>query len=101
MNPAAPPLALTQNWWPLLALIAFASTIYILPSRSLRLPPFLPRLLERILSFDWLYRYVEITLSAFAALMRVLSRLLEGSAGLLWAFLLIALLLSVLSQWVL
>jgi len=68
----------------------------------LRLPKLSPRaagILENFFSLSWLFRAGEILFRTIQWLLRFVSRLLEGEAGVLWALLLIALLLSLVAQY--
>lgn len=91
-------------WWPaivVLALLAaiWAGRIYLRRSGRQLLPP---HFRQRMRLPQWRLptpRQIAAGLSAaLAAVLRLLSSLLEGEAGLLWALLFIALLISIFSQ---
>ena len=55
-------------------------------------------LIEEAVSLRWLYRIGALILRQFANILQSISAILEGRAGVLWALLLVALLLSLISQ---
>ena len=54
--------------------------------------------LQFLLSFAWFYLFTGNLLRSWTGLLRLIGRLLEGEAGILWALLFVALLLSLLGQ---
>jgi hypothetical protein len=83
---------------PALAMLVVAGGLALLAGN-------LPAALERlapvfgsIFSFAWFYRLAELVYQQVVRLLRLFSALLEGQAGVLWALLLVALLLSLIAQ---
>jgi len=52
------------------------------------------RMLGAVLRLDWLYRLLAALLNLFQLFLRVITAILEGEGGILWIFVLLALLLS-------
>jgi hypothetical protein len=69
---------------------AIASRISVRPNRI--------KVLEELFSLRWLYRSGALILRQNATILRSIGAILEGRAGVLWALLLVALLLSLISQ---
>ena len=90
--------------WPAVFVIALAA-IFFLASERLKkrflLPPSLANLLQVSFSMSWLQTPFNWMLSALGWVLHMTSRVLEGQAGVLWAMLLIALLLSLALQFAL
>jgi hypothetical protein len=86
------------NLLPALVVLALAGGVALaerrLPSPLLKSGS----LLESVFSLTWLYRLAGIFLEQVARLLRLFSALLEGRAGVLWALLVVALLLSLIAQ---
>jgi hypothetical protein len=88
-------------WVPAIALIVLAGIIFLIAQRSLRfsfIPPSLASFASSVASIRWLQAAFDWILDALRWVLRIMSRLLEGQAGVLWAMLLIVLLLSLASQ---
>jgi hypothetical protein len=84
--------------WPSLAILALAGSLWIPTRRFNQLAPKKAANLEQVLSLRWIYRWGGFILRQLAALLRSAGALLEGRAGVLWALLLVALLLSLITQ---
>ncbi len=54
--------------------------------------------LSQLLSFNWLYRWLWKGFQGFSRLLALISRTLEGEGGLLWAFVILALIIAFLRQ---
>jgi hypothetical protein len=83
---------------PALAMLVVAGGLALLAGN---MPVSLERLapaFASIFSFAWFYRLAELLYQQVARLLRLFSALLEGQAGVLWALLLVALLLSLIAQ---
>lgn len=83
--------------WPPIVLLLFLGASILL-RRARPLTEKWANLLERAFSLTWLYRLVGQFVRQGAALLSIFSGLLEGRAGVLWALLTVALLLSVITQ---
>jgi hypothetical protein len=88
-------------WIPAIIVIALTGITFLIAQRSMRftfIPPFLISLAASIASMNWLQVAFDWMLDSLRWVLRILSRVLEGQAGVLWAMLLIVLLLSLASQ---
>jgi len=83
---------------PSLVLLGMAGALWIPTGRRMQNAPAFVANLEKAFSLRWIYRWGAISLRQLAALLRSAGALLEGRAGVLWALLLVALLLSLISQ---
>lgn len=96
--PAEPAWALAIVMLVLAAALHFASrrlaARFVVPQR-------LAVLLETVISMRWLQTLFDWALGALGWVLRMMSRVLEGQAGVLWALLLIVLLISLASQFAL
>ncbi|MEK6256695.1 MAG: hypothetical protein N2C13_05190, partial [Chloroflexota bacterium] len=70
----------------------------LLAQRGIGIPPILVSILEIVFSFRWLVRFLESGAHALGRLIKLITALLEGEGGVLWALLLVALLVSLLVQ---
>lgn len=84
--------------WPSLALLLLAGGFWLVRDQTLPLNSGQRTLLKETLSMRWIYRLGGGILRQLAALLRFLGGLLEGRAGVLWALLFVALLLSLITQ---
>jgi hypothetical protein len=96
------PTQLENPLWPSAGILLLAGLFSFLRSRKMSLlPDRLSGSLQRIASLNWIeYLFMRL----FAAIgfgLNILARILEGQAGVLWAVLLIALLLSLVAQYAL
>jgi hypothetical protein len=102
------PPSLTQEtefiWWPAAGvLILTLLSVFALEGAQpkLSLSTNWSNFFQVVLSMAWLKAIGSAILNALDWILRMMNRILEGQAGILWALLLIALLLSVASQFVL
>lgn len=98
LAPALSPAQLSSPAWPLLVLLFMISGLFLLAHRAPLLPHLFSSRFETLFSLNWLYRFAFVFLQKAADVLRLISRLLEGRAGVLWAVLMVALLLSVITQ---
>ncbi|MQC27163.1 MAG: hypothetical protein DWG76_06930 [Chloroflexi bacterium] len=92
-------LALQPATFPaLIAILFIAGFLVLLARRAPQLPANLVPRLEMFFSLRWLYRLGELVLRQFARLLQLFSDLLEGPAGVFWTLLVVALLLSLITQ---
>lgn len=98
-------------WWAsILALILAAPAFWLLrlikyddagaltaPGRAESVVTFFRSMISPVLRLSWLYRLLWLVFAGFQRLLRMITRVLEGQAGVLWALLLVALLLTVLA----
>lgn len=88
------------SWWPAAATFAGAALLYFLFARSNRqLHPRAQFVFDWIFSMRWLQVLVNSLTKALSWSLGFLSSLLEGNAGVLWALLFMALLLSLAGQY--
>lgn len=100
----APSNPIQTVWWPGIALIALTALIFFAgrrASRLLHVSQSLIASIESVVFSRWLPTAFEWILGALGWVLRMMNRVLEGQAGVLWALLLIALLLSLASQFAL
>lgn len=93
-----PGFGLPPGGWALAAIVLIGSLLALLARRGPRLPAALFEGLDRVFSLRWLFVLLGRLLEGIGRIVRGFNRLLEGESGMLWALLLVALLLSVLSQ---
>lgn len=99
--PPALPLETEFIWWPAVAVLLISLTVFILGVRShatIKLPTAWVNLSREFFSLSWMKTAGSWVMVALDWILRMVNRVLEGQAGILWALLLIALLLSVASQ---
>jgi hypothetical protein len=88
----------TALWWPAAAGIGVAAIFILLSWRGIGIPEILLSLIETIFSFRWIIRLFEWVARALGRLIELITAVLEGEGGVLWALLLVALLASLLIQ---
>jgi len=84
--------------WPFFALLVLAAALWVPTGRPVQFTSKQAANIEEVFSFRWFYRWGDFVLKQAAAILRFTGSLLEGRAGVLWALLLVALLLSLISQ---
>jgi len=84
--------------WPTLISIVLAALLFWMRIWRWSIFPRLAGGLGYLFSLEWLYRLVGAGLRMLRRVFSLASRLLESQAGILWAFLLLVLLLSLFSQ---
>ncbi|MCL5428594.1 MAG: hypothetical protein M1347_02165 [Chloroflexi bacterium] len=92
------------SFWPAIVVLIIAALFFIASEKTRPpqvVPPIYASAIATIFSLRWLEASFVWTLRALAWLLNVVSRVLEGQAGVLWALLVIALLLSLASQFAL
>lgn len=90
--------------WPALVVFGLAAILFVASwnwTRRVRVPKPLANGLQNFFSLRWSQVAYDWALGALGWVLRMMSRVLEGQAGVLWALLLIALLLSLASQFAL
>jgi hypothetical protein len=87
-----PPLL---SHWPLLLIAALAALAFFGLRRGLRLPPRQLKALGQFFSLAWLVEFSRWLYRLIRQAVNFISMILESEAGILWAFLLLALLLTV------
>jgi len=90
---------LAFSWWPPALVIGGAALLFLAADRlpGLQNTPF-SRLIERAASINWRPSTGRVFSQAVSSPLALLASLLEGRAGILWAMLFMALLLSVVGQ---
>lgn len=88
---AIPP---AQNW-PLLAILALSVLAYFLMRRGNRLPPSIEKTISQVFSLAWITAASRWLYRVIRQGIAFVSMILEGEGGILWSFLILALLLSV------
>ena len=83
--------------WPGVVSAALAGAIILIGRRSRGAPLQRVERLQALVSLGWLYRLVWAAFYAVRRLVFLISRVLEGQAGILWALLVLTLLLSLLA----
>jgi hypothetical protein len=89
---------LVLNSWPSLAACCLAVVLYLLMNRGLRISLNISNRIGYIISFKWLISPLRAFYRAVTQLVTFSSNLLEGHGGVLWAFLFLTLLFSILIQ---
>lgn len=85
--------------WPGLVVITLAILMSVALLRFNPEPPaVIGNYLQRFFSLEWVYAWLYRTYLQIRRFIVVISRILEGEGGILWALLLLAILLTVLSQ---
>jgi hypothetical protein len=102
------PRSLTEEtefiWWPAVGVLILTLLFTFFLQRSqpkFNLPVNWSNFFKAVFSMVWLKTIASAILSSLDWILRMTNHILEGQAGILWALLLIALLLSVASQFVL
>jgi hypothetical protein len=83
--------------WPALAVLLLAAIFILLIRRNIKFPDWSLRASTTLTNFDWLYRLVWKVLRVARYFFQWSNTLLESQAGILWAFLLLVLLLTLFS----
>ncbi|MFQ5615774.1 MAG: hypothetical protein ACE5GO_04845, partial [Anaerolineales bacterium] len=86
------------GWWQGAASVGIAVLILTWALRGPRLPPRVTQVFRRGFSLHWLYRLLWRGYRVLGGGVSFLTVLLEGEGGMLWAFLLLSLLLSLIAQ---
>jgi len=89
---------LAYPFWLGLVLIGLTGVVWLLDRRGLKLPPAWAALWDRISPHRWLGGLARWLYGLLARALDLPVTLLEGQAGVLWTFLLVALLFSLLGQ---
>ncbi len=87
--------------WPALVVLLISVLIFLIPKPSLKRFQMGTRWknwVEEVESMVWMQSFGSWALKTLESILRIVNRVLEGQAGILWALLLITLLLSVASQ---
>ena len=84
--------------WPAAASLLIAGLLSFLSRRGMEVPPGIRQKLYAFFSFGWLYRLLWELFQLFGRGLRLGNQVLEGEGGILWTFLLLALLLSLFVQ---
>jgi len=87
----------TQAWFAL-ASILIAAVILLVPWRKLGFLKPISRGLKEIISFSWMYRLLWWIYHTIRRATYLVSDILEGSSGILWALLLLTLVISLIAQ---
>ncbi len=96
-NPLQQPPSLLESW-PGIAIMLLVGLIFFFWRGRYGIPARFLISLRKRLSFGWLYRLIWRLLRLGRYVMQWFNTLLEGQAGILWAFLLLVLLLTLFSQ---
>jgi hypothetical protein len=97
-RPALDKISLT-GWWGGAITLGLATFLWLASRRIPRsLRPGLASALGRVFSLSWLYRLLWVVYRSVGRLVALITLLLEGEGGLLWAFLLLVLMVSLLTQ---
>jgi hypothetical protein len=89
---------LLEMVWAVLGVTVLAALILYIAKRWKLKPPSADNLFLQFFSFSWLYRIIWRIYRRIGRLASLVSSLLEGEAGMLWAILILALLLTLFSQ---
>jgi hypothetical protein len=92
-----PTWSLTELW-PSFVVLALAALIGVLVWRGVSFSSVLFSMLDEVFSLRWLYRLLGNAYQLVGRGLHLISNLLEGGGGVLWAFLLVVLLLSLVTQ---
>lgn len=84
--------------WPSLMVLLFSGGLYLAYRRGLRIPPNVIHLFRRSLSLRWFYAFLWKVYDWLGKSLELVSRILEGEGGILWALLLLIVLLTLLVQ---
>jgi hypothetical protein len=98
LNPSVPSTELSN--FSLISILAMllVGILFFANFKSISLSSELMERFDFLFSFNWFYKVIEKLLLFISTIINIFSSLLEGSAGILWALLLIALLLSIIRQ---
>jgi hypothetical protein len=81
--------------WPLLAILTLSILAYFLIRRGHRMPPVISKTFSQVFSFRWIASSSRWLYRGIRQGINFVSMILEGEGGILWSFLILALLLSV------
>jgi hypothetical protein len=84
-----------MQYWPLLVILTLSVLAYFLVRSGTRIPPVIEKPFSRVLSFTWIASSLRWFYRGIRQAIDFISVILEGEAGILWAFLILVLLLSV------
>jgi hypothetical protein len=84
--------------WSPVYVFSVALLILAIGRLGLRIPDLVGSLFDSIFSPHWLFRWVRRIIDAVRAVINTFTLLLEGEGGVLWALLLVALLVSLITQ---
>lgn len=84
--------------WSPVYVFAAALAIYINDRIGIRFPAIIGSLFDRIISPQWILRLSSRMIRALEVITNTITSLLEGEGGVLWALLLVALLVSLITQ---
>jgi hypothetical protein len=80
--------------WPGLFIVVFAATIILLARSKIKIPNWSLRIFQALQDLEWPYRFIWRVLRTGRYFFQWSNTLLESQAGILWAFLLLVLLLT-------
>jgi len=92
------PGILASPVWPLFAVLGLATAAGVMYWRQVKFPPRIFNMMDNVFSFKWFYPLIGWLYRAVRWAAREVSLLLEGEGGVLWTFVFLVLLVSILSQ---
>jgi hypothetical protein len=92
------PGAITPPLWPGILLAAVVLVVGVLYWRGVSIPSRVIFRLDQIFSLNWFYPLLGWIYQVLGRMIRLVSLLLEGEGGMLWALVILVLLVSILSQ---
>lgn len=84
--------------WPGLLVLLMAGGLFLTYQRGVRISPKVIQIFRRLLSLRWLYALVWKVYYWLGKSLEIISRILEGEGGILWALLLLIVFLTLLTQ---
>jgi hypothetical protein len=99
-NWLSPDLGVTASSpiWPGLVVVGIVVTVIVLGWRGVKPPERVGAIFDQVFSLRWFYDFFEWAYNAVGQALTFITALLEGEGGVLWAFLLVALLVSIITQ---
>ena len=96
----APSLGVTSTSpiWPGLIVLLLVTVLGFLTWRGIQLPDRAFSIFDQLFSLDWFYRLLGWVYNTIGQALAFVTSFLEGEGGVLWALLLVALLVSLISQ---
>lgn len=85
-------------WWPVGVIVGVASLLSIIAWRGMAMPSAIMAISKRVFSLRWLTNLSKWGVGALQNFVKLITTLLEGEGGMLWALLLIAMLATLLVQ---
>jgi len=87
-----------SEWWAGVVVISLTALMVYIGQRELRLPPGLVPIWNRIFSVNWIAGLLWTVYRSTGRIITLITRIMEGEGGVLWAMLLLVILVSWLAQ---